>query len=147
MYPIVAQLERAAGLRRDDTPEGKLEKLEVLLRRHRLRRKMWLCSPNFWRFRDPIATRRRTSRRSASGRGCSKPCVGQFVALARQQPLLMVFEDAHWIDPTSRELLDIVVAQIANLPMMLLITFRPEFEPSSWTGRPHVTPLGVAAVG
>jgi predicted ATPase len=49
----------------------------------------------------------------------------------------MVFEDAHWIDPTSRELLDLTVERIRNLPVLLIITFRPEFQPA-WTGQPQV---------
>ena len=54
----------------------------------------------------------------------------------------MVFEDAHWIDPTSRELLDLVVERIRNLPVLLIVTFRPEFLPP-WTGQPQVTVLAL----
>jgi predicted ATPase len=59
--------------------------------------------------------------------------------LARQRPVLMVFEDAHWIDPTSCELLDLIVERIHNWPL-LIVTFRPEFR-MAWTGEPHVTTL------
>jgi predicted ATPase len=52
----------------------------------------------------------------------------------------MVFEDAHWIDPTSLEVLEPAMQRIAALPVLLIVTFRPEFEPP-WTGRPHVTTL------
>jgi predicted ATPase len=58
-------------------------------------------------------------------------------ALARQQPLLMVFEDTHWIDPSSRELLQLIVEKVMRLPVLLLITFRPEFEPPPSTGQAH----------
>src|SRR5262245_18236537 len=54
----------------------------------------------------------------------------------------MVFEDAHWIDPTSRELLDLTVERVRNLPVLLIVTFRPEFQPP-WTGQPHVTVLAL----
>ena len=60
-------------------------------------------------------------------------------SLARQ-PALMIVEDAHWIDPTSRELLDLIVERIRALPVLLIVTFRPEFQPP-WTGQPHVTML------
>ena len=60
---------------------------------------------------------------------------------ARRRPVLMVFEDAHWIDPTSRELLDLTVDRVRRLPVLLVITFRPEFQPP-WGGQPHVTTLG-----
>jgi len=64
----------------------------------------------------------------------------QLKGLARQQPVVMVFEDAHWIDPTSRELLDLTVEHLRTLPVLLLVTFRPEFQPP-WTGLPQVTML------
>src|SRR5438874_13612416 len=66
----------------------------------------------------------------------------QLEGLARRQPVVMVFEDAHWIDPTSRELLDLTVEQVCSLPVLLVATFRPEFQPP-WTGQPHVTNLSL----
>src|SRR5262249_55576321 len=68
--------------------------------------------------------------------------IRQFEGLARQQPLVLVFEDAHWIDPTSRELLDLVVDRARILPVLLIVTFRPEFQPP-WTGQPQVTMLAL----
>jgi predicted ATPase len=62
--------------------------------------------------------------------------------LARQQPVVMVFEDAHWIDPTSRELLDLTVGRVRSLPVLLVVTFRPEFQ-MPWTGQPQVTMLAL----
>jgi class 3 adenylate cyclase/tetratricopeptide (TPR) repeat protein len=66
--------------------------------------------------------------------------------VARQQPLLMVFEDVHWIDPTSRELLDLTLARIERLPVLLIATFRPEFHPP-WVGQPHVTMMTLPRLG
>jgi predicted ATPase len=66
----------------------------------------------------------------------------QMDGLARQHPILMVFEDAHWIDPTSRELLDLVIERARSLPVLLIVTFRPEFQPP-WTGQPQVTVLAL----
>ena len=54
--------------------------------------------------------------------------IRQLEGLARQRPVLVVFEDAHWIDPTSRELLDLVVERVRSLPVLLIVTFRPEFQ-------------------
>ena len=54
----------------------------------------------------------------------------------------MVFEDAHWIDPTSRELLDLTVERVRSLPVLLIVTFRPEFQPP-WTGQPQVSMLAL----
>src|SRR5262249_58636242 len=67
----------------------------------------------------------------------------QLEALARQKPVLMVFEDLHWIDPSSRELLDRIIERIARLPVLLVATFRPEFVPQ-WAGFPQVTALTLA---
>ena len=66
--------------------------------------------------------------------------IRQLEGVARQQPLLMVFEDAHWIDPTSHELLDLIVERVRSLPVLLTLTFRPEFQPP-WTGQPQVMML------
>ena len=63
-------------------------------------------------------------------------------ALSRQNPVLMIFEDAHWIDPTSLEALGRMVDRIASLGVLLVVTFRPEFVPA-WIGRPYVTPLTI----
>ena len=72
--------------------------------------------------------------------------LSQLEAEARRQPVLMVFEDAHWIDPTSRELLDLTVDRVRRLPVMLVMTFRPEFQPP-WGGRAHVTSLTLNRLG
>lgn len=63
-------------------------------------------------------------------------------ALARRRPLLIVFEDVHWIDPTTLELL----ARVERLPVLLLATYRPEFHPS-WVGQAHVTVLALSRLG
>ena len=72
--------------------------------------------------------------------------LNQLDAEARRHPALMVFEDAHWTDPTSRELLDLTVDRLRRLPVLLVITFRPEFQPP-WSGRAHVTSLALNRLG
>ena len=64
----------------------------------------------------------------------------QVAALSRRKPVLVIFEDAHWIDPTSLELFGRIVDKIPSLHVLLIVTFRPEFVPP-WTGRPYVTSL------
>ena len=66
----------------------------------------------------------------------------QLEALSRQKPVLMIFEDAHWTDPTSLETFGRVVDRVRSLPVLLIVTFRPEFEPP-WIGRPYVTALTI----
>jgi tetratricopeptide (TPR) repeat protein len=72
--------------------------------------------------------------------------LSQLEAEARHHPVLMVFEDAHWIDPTSRELLDLTIDRVRRLPVLLAITFRPEFQPP-WGGRSDVTSLALNRLG
>ena len=66
----------------------------------------------------------------------------QVEALSRQNPLLMIFEDAHWTDPSSLEVFGRVIDRVRSLPVLLIVTFRPEFEPP-WIGRPYVTALTI----
>ena len=70
----------------------------------------------------------------------------QLTGLARRQPVLIIFEDLQWADPTSLALLDLTLEQIDGMPMLLIATFRPEFQPS-WTDRPHVTELLLRRLG
>ncbi len=68
--------------------------------------------------------------------------LNEMEALSRQRPVLSMFEDAHWIDPTSREMLDLMVDRVRHMPVLPVITFRPEFQ-QSWVGQPHVTLLAL----
>jgi len=70
----------------------------------------------------------------------------QFQALTRRQPVLMIFEDLHWIDPTSREVLDLTVEKITDLPVLLVATYRPEFQPP-WVGGSQVTVIALNRLG
>jgi predicted ATPase len=70
----------------------------------------------------------------------------QLDGLARQRPVLVIYEDVHWIDPTSCELLDLMARRVRRLPVLILITFRPEFQPR-WTGQPHVTAMMLSPLG
>jgi len=68
--------------------------------------------------------------------------IRQLEGLACRQPIVMVFEDAHWMDPTSRELLDLTVERVRSLPVLLVVTFRSELQPL-WIGQPQVTMLAL----
>ena len=58
----------------------------------------------------------------------------------------MVFEDAHWIDPTSRELLDLTVDRVPRMRVLLVVNFRPEFQ-HTWSGQPHMTAMALNRLG
>ena len=146
LYPTIGQIERAAGFRHDDAPQAKLNKLDVLLAQTStsahdaaLFAEM-LSLPNDGRYPAPELTPQQRRQETLEA------LVLQVVALSRQNPVLMIFEDAHWIDPTSLELLGRIVDRISTLHVLLIVTFRPEFEPP-WIGRPYVTALTINRLG
>jgi class 3 adenylate cyclase/predicted ATPase len=142
LYPFIDQLGRAAGFARDDPPSSKLEKLKALLAFAAppdedvafLADLMSLPAPE--RHPLPNLSPQRKKERTLEA------LIRQLEDLSRQQPVVMVFEDAHWIDPTSRELLDLVIERVRSLPVLLIVTFRPEFLPP-WTGQPQVAMLAL----
>ena len=146
LYPFISQLERAAGFERSDTMEAKLDKLSSLLG----------ASPNHDNDVQLLAellsvpTGDRYPPLNLSARQKKQKTiealVRQLEVLVRQRPVLMIFEDAHWIDPSSRELLDTTIERVARLPVLLVITFRPEFHPP-WTGQAHVSTLNLSRLG
>ena len=142
LYPFIDQLSRAAGFARDDPPAARLEKLEALLARAVPPEEDvafladLMSLPGSDRHPLPNLSPQRKKERILEA------LIHQLQGLARQQPVVMVFEDAHWIDPTSRELLDLTVERVRSLPVLLIATFRPEFQPP-WTGQPQVTMLAL----
>jgi class 3 adenylate cyclase len=142
LYPFIDQLGRAAGFTRDDPPASRLEKLEALLAiaappDEDVALLIDLMSlPACERRPLPKLSPQRKKERTLEA------LMRQLEGLARRQPVVVVFEDAHWIDPTSRELLDLTVERVRTLPVLLIATFRPEFQPP-WTGQPQVTMLAL----
>jgi predicted ATPase len=138
LYPSIDQLGRAAGFTRDHPPEARLEKLEaVLALAAPLDEDVALLAdllslPPADRHPLPNLSPQRKKERTLEA------LLRQLEGLARQQPVLMVVEDAHWIDPTSRELLDLRVERVRSLPVLLVVTYRPEFQPP-WIGQPQVS--------
>jgi class 3 adenylate cyclase len=140
LYPFIDQLWHAAEFLHDDPPAAKLEKLEALLARAAPPHKDvafiadLLSLPVSERHPLPNLSPQRKKELTLDA------LIRQLEGLACQQPVLMVFEDAHWVDPTSRELLDLTIERFGNLPVLLIVTYRPEFQPP-WTGQPQVTML------
>jgi len=140
LYPFIDQLGRASGFAADDPPAARLEKLEALLARTMPPDEDvafivdLLSLPASGAHALPNLSPQRKKERTLEA------LIRQLDGLARHQPVLMVFEDAHWVDPTSRELLDLTIERVRNLPVLLIVTFRPEFQPV-WTGQPQVTIL------
>jgi class 3 adenylate cyclase/predicted ATPase len=140
LFPFIEQLGHAAGFIRDDPSAARLEKLEALLARATPPDEDvafladLLSLPALGHHPLPNLSPQRKKERTLEA------LIRQLEGLARQQPVIMVFEDAHWIDPTSRELLDLTVERVRSLPVLLIVTFRPEFQ-MPWTGQPQVSML------
>src|SRR6266511_396173 len=141
LHPFIAQLERAAGFKADDTSEQRLDRLEAVLAMGASRVQAVaplfaaLLSIPFGERYPPLALSPTQQRRRTLA-----ALLDQFEGLARQQPILLSFEDAHWADATSLELLDLTVERMRQLPVLALFTFRSEFEPP-WIGLPNVGTL------
>ena len=137
-YPIIGQMERATGLTHDDKPQGKLDKLDALLAQTSTSTQdaalfaEMLSLPNVGRYPAlELAPQQRRQR-------TLEALTAQLAGLAGQHPVLMIFEDVHWIDPTSLEALNLIVDRIKALRVLLIVTFRPEFN-APWPGQSHVT--------
>ena len=146
LYPIIGQMEREAAFAHDDTAQSKLDKLDAVLARSftpprdaALFAEM-LSLPNDGRY--PILEMTPQQQRQKT----MEALTAQLEALSRANPVLMTFEDAHWIDPTSLEVLGRTVDRIKALGVLVLVTYRPEFEPP-WIGRPHVAALTINRLG
>jgi class 3 adenylate cyclase/predicted ATPase len=141
-YPIISQMERAARMAHDDTAQAKLEKLDALVAQTATSPQDvalfadMLSLPNDGRYPSLDLTPEQRRQRTMEA------LTAQSEALTRQSPVLMIFEDAHWTDPTSLELFGRAVDRIASIRVLLIVTFRPEFAPP-WIGRPHVSLLTI----
>ena len=141
-YPIIGQMERAAGLVHDDTPKAKLDKLDAMLAGTSTSIEdvaligEMLSLPNDGRY--PVLDLTPEQRRQRT----LDALMRQLQVLTRFSPVLIIFEDVHWTDPTSLEAFARTVDRIETLRALLIVTFRPEFVPP-WIGRPYVTALTV----
>lgn len=130
LHPVVEQIRRAGGIRRDDPPEVRLDKLEGLLsaagddpaRGGPLL--ATLCSV-------PAGDRYPPQALSPQERKAATFALllRQLEALARDRPVLVLFEDVHWADPTTSELIAAVIDHVRRLPVLVVVTYRPEFVP------------------
>jgi class 3 adenylate cyclase/predicted ATPase len=147
LHPIIKQLERAAGVHRDDDTDTKLDKLEVMLRRivsdidepGRLLAELL-----------SIDAADRYAPVNLAGPARKARTLGVLTQLLRElaarQPVVAIVEDAHWIDPTTSEWLGMVIEAIRDLPVLLVISFRPEFQ-LPWAQSSHIGALSLGRLG
>ena len=147
LHPVVGLLERAAGLRREDPPERQLDKLEAMLApavedvgeaAPVLADLLGIPAGDRYPPLD-LSPRQRKER-------TFQTLLDQLAGLAAKGPVLALYEDAHWADPTTLELLGRVIGQVQRLPVLVLVTFRPGFAPP-WAGHGHVTALSLGRLG
>ena len=146
LYPVIGQMERAAGFAHDDTAQAKLDKLDAVLAQTSTSMQdaalfaEMLSLPNDGRYPALDLTPEQRRQRTLEA------LISQVEALTHSSPVLMIFEDAHWTDPTSLEVFGRVVDRVRSLRVLLIVTFRPDFDPP-WVGRPYVTFLAINRLG
>ncbi|MGA7334621.1 MAG: adenylate/guanylate cyclase domain-containing protein, partial [Pseudolabrys sp.] len=146
LFPFIGHLERAAGFERGDSPTKKLSKLDALIAQstadpeHGAVLANLLALPASDRYRlQELSPQKRKEKTLAA-------LLAQLEGSASRQPIFMIFEDIHWIDPTSLELLGAIVEHMPQLRVLLLVTARPEFTPP-WPNYSHMTTIPLARLG
>ncbi len=138
LYPVISQLERNAGITRDDSEERKLDKLESFLKDTEIpglvqNLAALLSIPTAARYPPvPLTPKELKSQ-------IFNTIVARLEELSKKRPVLLVIEDLQWIDPTSLELIDRIIDQIELLPVLAIVTFRSGFELPGWVEKAHVT--------
>jgi class 3 adenylate cyclase/tetratricopeptide (TPR) repeat protein len=142
LFPVIAGLERAVGFEQGDTPHTKRNKTKALISANSdvaedvlLVAELLSLSPAEGDERVEYSPQRKKEKTLDA-------LVRYLTGAANCGPVLLIFEDAHWLDPTSREFLDLVIQRIRQLPVMVIVTFRPEFQ-SPWANLPHVSPISL----
>ena len=146
-HPFIRQIEWAAGIARTDSAAQKLNKLEGLLEGSAETKTevaplvAALLSVSFGQRYAPLQINEQVQKQRTM-----EALLDQLVLLSSRGAVLVVFEDAHWIDPTSLELMSAVVRRVADLPTMVVVTYRPEFTPP-WLDLGHVTMVKLGHLG
>ena len=146
LYPIIGQMERAAGFTHDDTVQAKLDRVDAVLAQSSTSPQdatlliEMLSLPNDGRYPKLELTPEQRRQKTMEA------LTAEVEALSRSNPVLMIFEDVHWVDPTSLEVLGRTVDRLRTLGMLLIITYRPEFDPP-WMGRSYVTTPNLNRLG
>jgi class 3 adenylate cyclase/tetratricopeptide (TPR) repeat protein len=142
LYPVTEQIEYAARFARDDTSEQKLDKLKAVMLGDPAERAeaasliAALFALPVSRYASVALSPQKQKERTL------EVLVGQLRSLCQRKPVLIVFEDAQWIDPTSQDLVDALIPQVKEMFLFMIITFRPEYTPH-WVEQSHVATLSL----
>src|SRR5262249_29327091 len=129
LYPAIEEFERAAGFTREDSIDQKLDKMEALLAGDE--RQVAEAAPLFATLLSLPVERYPALQLSPQKQkdNTLEALAGQVESLARRQPVLIIYEDVHWIDATTQECLDLLVPRVQELPVLMIVTYRPEYTP------------------
>jgi class 3 adenylate cyclase/tetratricopeptide (TPR) repeat protein len=143
-WPSIDNFERTLRFARDESPESKLDKLEALIVEHYGRPQSdvrfiaaMLSIPCDERYGEISMTPQKFKDETL------RTLVDLTEAAAKMQPSVLLFEDAHWADPTTLELLDLMIDRVKNMPLLVVLTHRPEFQ-NRWTDHGHVIGLNLS---
>ncbi len=147
LYPVIGHLEHTANIVVDDSPDVRLDKLEAMVKRMSIQdaEVVPLLAGLLSILMDGRYPPLNLSPQALKAKTFTV-LLNLLEDLVAGQPALMILEDAHWIDPSTSELLEQVIDRIKNLPVLLIITLRPEFVPP-WQGHTHVTSITLSRLG
>ena len=147
LYPIIDHLQRFLQWQRNDTSETRLDTLEQVLRTYQLPLAevmplfaVLLSLPLPERYPPLNLTPQRQRQKT------HEALVAWLLEEAERQPVLVVWEDLHWADPSTLEVLSLVLDQASTARMLTLLTCRPEFRPS-WATHTPVTQVTLTRLG
>ncbi|MBV9433455.1 MAG: AAA family ATPase [Hyphomicrobiales bacterium] len=142
LHPAIQQLVFAAGMRADDSNDDKLCRLEALIEEEGDRPFLGaLLGLDIEARYGKIELRPQEQRVRTL-----QALVSHLLALARQRPVLFILEDAHWIDATTLDLIELCLDRVANARVMMLVTARPNFQ-HDFGGHPIITTLALNRLG
>jgi class 3 adenylate cyclase len=146
LHPVIACLQRVAKLDRSETPEQQLDKVEALVARTGDPAEVVPLVASLLSVPHETRHPRLTLSPQRQKQRLLEVLAEQIEALARERPVLAIFEDAQWIDPSTLEWLDLVIQRAQQIRMLVIVTFRPEFTPP-WSTQAHATLLPLNRLG
>lgn len=142
LHPVIEYLEREAGFESNDDNDTRLDKLEAIAPENEQQRALFAALLSLETQRYPPLN---VSPQKLKGLTL-QALAGRLEQQSAQDPVLLIVEDAHWLDPTTQEALNLQLSAIGDMPVLAIVTFRPEYKPP-WTDLSFVTPLRLARLG
>jgi class 3 adenylate cyclase/predicted ATPase len=142
LYPVIEHFKRLAGWQPEDAPAARVAKLEAMIEHYdqplgeTLPLLASLLSLPLPEERYPPLTLTPQQQKQQT----QDAIIAMTLEAAEQQPLLELWEDLHWADPSTLELLELLIEQAPTASLLMVLTARPEFVPP-WPARSHITPI------